>query len=396
MATVSVLAIGLDTTGAAATTSTPGVTATSVTVGNVSTITGIPGLNLGGQDAIQAYFAYVNSMGGVDGRKLKVILDDDADSCSQNGSETSALIPQVIAFVAQLGEGDACGDPEIGQVPDLADISPEFTPAQAALENLFPVSPQPPGFYTSFAHYLKKKFPKNTVIGGLYGVGSSFTFDTQMNMFKSLGYKVAYTDQYTATQTDFTADILRMKSLGVNFLWLANGFASAIPIQINQAYQQGLKAVTVGFLSAQVLAQINPQARSGVLYNSYWSNFIEPGADKLPETQLFLKWMHKTHPSFTPDLFAMFGWAQSALFVQALRIAGPNPTRAKLVDALHSIHVFSDNGFVAPANPGQKIPSNCTVLLVSHANGSVSRFYPSSGYNCTGKYYYASSPSSSS
>ena len=71
------------TGGAGATTTAPpgdnggatdvGVTATSITLANVSTVTGpVPGLFAGAVNGTQAYFAYQNSMGGINGRQLKL------------------------------------------------------------------------------------------------------------------------------------------------------------------------------------------------------------------------------------------------------------------------------------------------------------------------------------
>src|SRR5580704_17103827 len=54
--------------------STPGITAKTVTVGSISDISSpAAGLFAGAKTGTEAYFAYVNSQGGVNGRKL--ILD---------------------------------------------------------------------------------------------------------------------------------------------------------------------------------------------------------------------------------------------------------------------------------------------------------------------------------
>jgi hypothetical protein len=66
------------------------VTGDSVTFGNVSTISGpVPGLFAGGVYGTRAYFAYVNSQGGVFGRHLEVAASDDQLDCGQNRARHS-------------------------------------------------------------------------------------------------------------------------------------------------------------------------------------------------------------------------------------------------------------------------------------------------------------------
>ena len=80
------------------------------------------------------------------------------------------------------------------------------------------------------------------------------------------------------------------------------------------------------------------------------------------------------------------------MFVDALKAAGQNPTRAGLIDALKNIHNFDGNGMVAPADVGNKKPPACWMLLKVD-NGKFVRVLPKSkGYTCkpTG-YYYAKS-----
>jgi ABC-type branched-subunit amino acid transport system substrate-binding protein len=120
--------------------------------------------------------------------------------------------------------------------------------------------------------------------------------------------------------------------------------------------------------------------------------FLGEDAKNVPEVKLFQKWMKKTHSDVTPDLFAMYSWASAALFVDALKAAGQNPTRASLLTALKNIHSFDDNGMVAPADVGNKKPPACWMLLKVN-NGKFQRVLPKGkGYTCkpTG-YYYAQS-----
>src|SRR5665213_4593179 len=70
---------------------TPGVTATTITVGSISDISSpIPGLFEGAKIGTQAYFAYVNSQGGVNGRKLVLDGQDSAFSSGTVANEATS------------------------------------------------------------------------------------------------------------------------------------------------------------------------------------------------------------------------------------------------------------------------------------------------------------------
>jgi len=116
--TALVLCMGLMTAGtsivsAGAATKTPGVTAKQITIGATVPLTGIasPGYNEVAK-AANAVFKYVNTKGGVNGRKIKYILKDDCYGtpgfgCTGNPNtvaQTRALISTpVFATVGSLG-----------------------------------------------------------------------------------------------------------------------------------------------------------------------------------------------------------------------------------------------------------------------------------------------------
>src|SRR3984957_20406217 len=73
--------------GAASTSSAPGVTSNSITVGTISTQTGVLASNFGSLIyGEKAYFAYINAQGGVNGRKIdyKYMLDDGGNPTTFN------------------------------------------------------------------------------------------------------------------------------------------------------------------------------------------------------------------------------------------------------------------------------------------------------------------------
>src|SRR5205085_2015025 len=77
-----------------------GITADTITLGNVATLSGpVPGLFQGAVIGTQAWAAYQNSIGGIAGRKIKLEIRDDQFDTGQNRAATQDLIPKVFALV---------------------------------------------------------------------------------------------------------------------------------------------------------------------------------------------------------------------------------------------------------------------------------------------------------
>jgi ABC-type branched-subunit amino acid transport system substrate-binding protein len=128
--------------------STPGVSDTEIVLGMQLPQTGpaSPGYNKV-DDALRAYFDYVNSKGGVHGRKITLVAKDDAYKAGQTVSTASALInkDKVFAMVGSVGT-----QTHISVIKDLN---------RRGIPDLF-VNSGYSGFYTD-----PKKYP--TTFGGL-------------------------------------------------------------------------------------------------------------------------------------------------------------------------------------------------------------------------------------
>ena len=128
--------------------STPGVSDTEIVLGMQLPQTGpaSPGYNKV-DDAMRAYFDYVNSKGGVYGRKITLVVKDDAYKAGQTVSTASALInkDKVFAMVGSVGTQT--------HISVIKDIN------RRGIPDLF-VNSGYSGFYTD-----PKKYP--TTFGGL-------------------------------------------------------------------------------------------------------------------------------------------------------------------------------------------------------------------------------------
>ncbi len=368
------------TTAAAPSGPIPGLTSSTLTVGTVSTLTGpVPGLFQGTVYGVDAYFNFINSQGGVNGRKLLQKSGDDALNCNQNASEVSSLTPQVFAFVGNESVVDSCA-----KYPTTTPVvfSEALTPQTQNLTNGYSPLPLPPGFLTGPFLQIKQKYPQDiSSVGTLYASTAAFPAHAQQYAMTQAGWKITYQRGFGQTESNFTADILRMKAQGVKMLWLVNDTLQDGPI-IQEVHQQGWHPLIVLYngYDHKLIQLAGADSAQGVINFEQQAMYL--GEDKgIPGVTQFMTWMGKTHPSFTPDLFSVYGWEAAGLFVQALKSAGANPTQASVLTALSNIHHFDASGLSAPFDPGSKQPSQCW-LETTVDKGAWKRVTPPSGFAC--------------
>ena len=148
--------------------STTGVTAKTVTVGNVSIVTGpVPGLFAGAPIGVKAYFNMINAQGGVNGRKLAVDSKDDAFSGQQNQSDTQAAINNDFALVGSFSLFDGYGCAALASNTAVPDVSVTLDPGTNVLPNDFSVQPLSGQQGLGPIGYYKQHYPKDKTVGAI-------------------------------------------------------------------------------------------------------------------------------------------------------------------------------------------------------------------------------------
>ena len=370
--------------------SAPGVTSKTVTVGNIASLSGpIPGAFEGAPYGVEAYFAYINSKGGVNGRKLVVTSTDDAFTCQGSINQTQQLMGNVFALVGNFSLYDSCQAQVLAKHPSVPDISYALSQQAKALPNLYSPQPSPPGSQTGPFRYLLSIHPQETKVGAMSTTGSSaYSMRQQLAAMKSVGYKIVYTHSVPITQADYTSDILRMRNAGVNVLNITD---LTFPGQLlAEARLQNWHPLIIDptLYSYTELETAGPGA-DGAYIPLLEAMFLGQDRATNPAVDTFLTWINKTHPGFKPDLFTFYGWISAALFADALKAAGPNPTDSALYKQLKATNNFTAAGLVPSTDVGNKKPPLC-YLMAQAQNNTWVRDYPKEGFTCkyAGYYYY--------
>ena len=354
MVTGALVVATATTAGAQTTSSAPGITSNSVTVGTISTQTGILASNFGtliyGE---RAYFDYINAQGGVNGRKInyKYALDDGGNATTFN-QLANTLINQDHVF-AVTGVGTASFSPSLFVESGIPTYGYNVTGNWQGPKNLFAaggsVEYYPAG--APSVAYVSKKTDSPSIAFVAYGIAaSSDACQAEETALQNAGFNISYSDlKINYPGTTVATDVQRMKSAGTKLV------VSCMDVQGNvnmaraiQQYGAPIKELWFNGNDQQTLNQ-NKSLMQGIYFNIAHVPFTSSQSE-YPGLKLYITEMKKYEPNYVDDELAIQGWESAALFVDGLKAAGANPTWAGVIAADNSLTSFTANGLTAPIN----------------------------------------------
>jgi ABC-type branched-subunit amino acid transport system substrate-binding protein len=369
--------------------SSPGVTANSVTVGQVDDLSSpIPGLFKGAEDGTKAYFAYINSLGGVNGRRLILDAQDSTFQGGQVATVTGTQIRTEFALVGGFSLLDSAEKPliDIAHVPD---VGFSLSPGLSTDPYLYSPLPNPEDYYPlNLFKYLVKTYPQATKKVGILwenATASTTAAETAVeSAMKASGVKIVYDHGVGPFDTNFLPDIISMKNKGVKMFFsteLPDNYAATLAKQFQQ---QNFKAINIeGAAYSSQFLSLAGSAANNIYIEQGYALYLGQDSKTVPAVGLFDTWMKKVDSKPNFEIESVYGWASGMMFAQALKEAGNPPTRSGLIKALNNITFFDAGGLVPPSDPAQAIPSGC-FLLAQVQNGKIKRVAPTpnTGFFC--------------
>lgn len=362
-----------------------GITETTITLGEVSTLTGpIPGLGQTAVNGVRAYLAYVNSLGGVCGRQVELIATDDRLDTGINRSETQRLMTQVFGFVGGWAVTDDGGASALAGT-NVPDVGLSISDPRTALPNNFSSNPIEQG--TSGNRNILRYFVETYGVTNAAVVwGAQVTARNSALRFvaelESLGVDVAIQQEVAITETNYVPVAQAIENAGSQLLITALEITGIS--RLAQAFQQVGYLPEVPYYGAQTYGnrflELAGSAGEGAILG-ITHPIIEEAASN-PEVALMEEWYRRVNPGAELDFFAFQGWVAAAMFTDAIAQAGPSPTRDSVLGVLRTFTSYDAHGLVAAINPAEKRGAQC-FMVVTVRGGRWERVHPQgSGFAC--------------
>ena len=332
---------------AIATAQTRGITKTEIVLGTHTDLSG-PAASYGvtSTNAIRMKFDEVNEKGGIHGRKIRYIVEDTQYQIPRAVQAVNKLIQKdnVFAIVAPLGtpmNNAVLPDQLKANVPNLFPFSAARSMSEPFHKLKFGV------FFSSYHNqiragvkYLVEKTGKKKVCV-LYqdtDFGKE-VLDSVQDQVKAMKLTIVETATNRPTDTDFSAQITKLRSAGCEIVAMGAIVRDAI-IPYGTARKMGWTDVQFVATSAS-FDQIVAAAPGGATEGLYVaSGFVMPYRDTASAD--VQKWWdaYKAKYNTDPNIGAFYGQVMADLVVKALQDAGPNANVDSFVRALENAKAF--------------------------------------------------------
>ena len=331
----------------------PGVTDSEILVGTTMPLSGSGAAGgLGTKEGQEAYYAKLNAEGGVQGRKIKPIILDDAYDPSTAQKQMRQLVEKEEILVVSGGEGTpnflgAVPYLDRKKVPAIAPYAPSDELGGDKNQYVFMATVDYIQEFEILTDYvLDQETPKKMA---LVGVAGNVGDNAKLGMEKALegkGIELLYVPETPGT-TDFTPIATQLKQFNAEYVFL---------ILTN--------ADTGGLLQAMSRIGYTPKtgAWAGMSDDSYIKEFGALSQDMLvaletssldSENPLVKQFVadFTAQTGKAPSKFNQLGWVQAQLTAEALKRAeGLN--RGCVVEALETFENF-ETGILPPVTWGK-------------------------------------------
>lgn len=293
------------------------------------------------RNGIQLAFEEINAAGGVNGKKLDMIFEDDQGTPEKAKTVISKLINQdkVVAVLGEVASSNSLAAAPVAQEAKIPMITPSSTNPEVTLKGDY-ISRV--CFIDPFQGAVMAKFAANTlkaktaaVLGDNssdYSKGLTQFFEQE---FTKLGGQVTTKQTYAQKDQDFKAQLTQIRDQKPDVIYIP-GYYGEVAIIAKQARELGMTMPLLGGdgWDSPELWKLGGAA----LTNAYISNHYSAD-NPAPEIQNFVK-SYKAKFGVEPDSLAALAYDSAKVLADAIKRANGTES-AKLKDAINATKDFA-------------------------------------------------------
>lgn len=346
----------------------------TIKIGTIQPISGpVSAYGIQTRDAINLAFAEINAAGGVLGKKLVLVAEDDEANPEKTTTAFTKLSTKdkVPVIIGALTSKCSLAITELAQGKQVVMISPSSTndTVTDAGDFIFRACYKDSFQGAVVAQYAFESLKaKSAAIlfdnTNDYSKGLTTNFTEK---FESLGGKVVATESYASGDTDFNAQLTKIKAAKPGVLLIPD-YYNTVSLIAKQVRAQGLNIPMVG---ADGWDEITNNAGDEVL-NSFYSNHYSPDASD-QDVQDFIA-AYQAKYKVVPNALAALGYDAAYMIAEAIAAAGSTDS-TKIRDALAKTdkkYVTGNIKFDENRNP---VKSAVMLEVVKGADGKLATKY---------------------
>lgn len=316
------------------------------------------------KEGAELYLEEINNSGGIDGKKIELIFEDDQADPNSAKQAFNKLVDKdgVCSILGAVTSGATLAispDSTNKKIPMITPSATEPTITNVGGEFMFRGC-----FIDSFqgetlAKYAKETLGKKTA-AVLYNVGSDYSkgiADAFKKEFEDNGGKVVQFLSYNDGDTDFKAQLTKINSDKPDVLVLPD-YYNVVGLIAKQAREMGIESQFLGGdgWESEDLIKIGGDAVDGALYINHY--FSEDDTDVVKNFVTSYKEKYNKEP----DAFAALGYDTFKCLVTAIDDADSSDSE-KIRDALSKVTLDSVTGSISFDENRSAVKSACIIKI---------------------------------
>lgn len=315
---------------------------------NLEMTGGSASYGISSKNAIELAFKEINEKGGINGKRLELVVADNKSEAAEATNAMQKLVSQdnVVAVIGPNLSSSVIAASAINNSAKVLDIAPMAT-------NPYVTVDQASGktkdfnyrtcFIDPFQGTVMAKFATAEL-----GVGNAaILIDNSSDYAKGLaqffkenfvkeGGAVTAEESYLQKDTDFKATLTKIKATNPDFLYVP-GYYQEVGLIVKQARELGMNMPIAGG-DGWDSAKMPEIAGAAALNNTYFSSLYSP-EDSSDINKNFVAAYEKAYGQ-KPDVFAALSYDSALLVAEAIKNAGSTEP-AKISEAMAKINGFS-------------------------------------------------------
>jgi branched-chain amino acid transport system substrate-binding protein len=367
-ATLTVLAAAVATSAVAQSkVPTQGVAKDELTIGSIQDLSG-PLAGFGKQIRLGMMLRIdeINEQGGVNGRKVKLLIEDSGYDPKKAVLAAQKLVNQdkIFAMVAHLGTAQNNAAMPVQFDKNVVN----FFPVTAAREMYEPFNRLKYAFAATYFDQMRTTLPrlvKEKNVTKVCTIYQDDEFGLEVLRGAEAGLKTMNMDfvektSYKRGATDFSSQVARMKAAGCEMVVLGTIIRETIGT-IGESRKTGFNPVFFGSSAAytDLIHKLGGKAMDGLYATMTVQN---PYLDDASKNVSF--WANKYKTKFTedPTVFSVYGYNAIDTFLRAAQKAGPGLTTDSFIKAMDTMTIEPDMFGSAPAvfSPTKRLGSDAS------------------------------------
>lgn len=294
------------------------------------------------KNGIQLAVDEINAGGGVNGKKIVLVIEDDQGQPQQATTVMQKMINQdkVQAILGEVASTNSLAAAPVAQAAKIPMITPSSTNPKVTEvgDYISRVCFIDPFQGSTMAKFAAKTLNAKTAAvlgdnGSDYSKGLTQYFEEE---FVKQGGKIVGKDTYAASDPDFKSQLTKIRSLNPDVIYVP-GYYGQVGIIARQARELGMNQPLMGGdgWDSPELFKLGGAA----LKNAYISNHYSAD-NPAPEIQNFVK-AYQAKFNVVPDSLAALAYDSAKVLADAIKRAGGAGDSAKLKDAINATKEFA-------------------------------------------------------